>query len=364
MVLANVAPKAKRSGSAAGASGEPAAKPAAATKKAAAAKSKKEAEFLASGKAAAAAALALTLPDRPLTDGQRPIEHDVKLNTAVEDTQSMLAEIETKKLFLVANMIPIGQLHRPPLGTATKPCLRVYEIRAIMEAYVQLLVDRRRNFNSTNVLPGLCIPFDLKTHKLIDKPASIMKEEYLTYDFFVIGGGHSRVCTERLHMENKSNPTFQQMANFIYVGLTAEQGRLLARQHNADQAFSRDMSHNEIIQMMHATYMSHGKSKDWPTKQIALKEIGIPCDNPSDNRAKRWDNSWQLACHDGKIWQLLSQVFKMTLNGTLKGQDKKGKKFLDASAPETNDASALSVNKGKRGRKPQTDRPPGTRLNA
>ena len=237
-----------------------------------------------------------------------------------------------------------------------------------MEAYLQLLVDRRRMFNSTNVLPGLAIPFDPKTNKLITysspEELAALKKKYLDHDYIVIGGGHSRECTKRLHMENKSNPAFQQMACFIYVNPTVEEGRLLARQHNADQAFSRDMSHNEIIQMMHATWEANGKSKDWPVKQIALREIGFPCSNAGDPMAKRWDNSWQLACHDGQIWGLLSQVFKMTLKGTLKGQDKKGKKFLEASNPESADASSLSVNKSKRGRKPKTDRLPGTLLHA
>jgi hypothetical protein len=294
----------------------------------------------------------------PLTEGQRPQEVDVLEGTAGKDLQACLAATEKKKLFLTSKMIPIRQLHRPPLGTKNLPSLQPYEIRSIMESYVQLLVDRRRLFNSTNVLPGLAIPYDMKTNKLIDEDKKTMKRNYLEYNYMVIGGGHSRESMKRLHFENLDNPQFQEMAVFIYVGVTVNEGRLLARQHNSDQAFSRDMSHNEIIQMMHATYVANGNDKSWKTKKIALTECGYPCNSGADSIAKRWDCSWQLACHDGETWALLSQIFKMTLKGTLKGQDKKGKRFLVASAPSESSGGGGDVVK-KRGRKPKTDRPPG-----
>ena len=297
-------------------------------------------------------------PKAPLIEGQRPEEIDPLEGTAVQDVHLRLAAIEQKKLFNAPKLIPIRQLHRPPQATKTLPSLTQYEIRAIMESYVQMLVDRRRLFNSTNVLPGLAIPFDRKTHQLIILDEAEMRRDYKKYDYIVIGGSHSREAMKRLHFENLDNPQFHNMSMFIYVGLSVGDARLLARQHNSNQAFSRDMSHNEIIQMMHSTFEAHGKDKTWKVKKIALSEIGYSCDNATDAMSKRWDCTWQLACHDGEAWALLSQIFKMTLKGTLKGQDKKGKKFLEASSPSEQGDSGQGLSK-KRGRKPVSDRPPG-----
>ena len=53
----------------------------------------------------------------------------------------------------------------------------------------------------------------------------------------------------------------------------------LAKAHNDDQQFSRDLSHNEILQMMHATFMKAGgdaNAKTFAVKQQALTSTNAP----------------------------------------------------------------------------------------
>ena len=145
----------------------------------------------------------------------------------------------------------------------------------------------------------------------------------------------------------------------------------LAKAHNDDQQFSRDLSHNEILQMMHATFMKAGgdaNAKTFAVKQQALSEVGILVNKCSDPLAKRWDNSWQLACHTGEIWDLLTNVFKLTLEGKLKGMSATAKKYVDASFREAEGEPAgppASGGKSRKGRTgPKSARPPMPRSKA
>ena len=127
--------------------------------------------------------------------------------------------------------------------------------------------------------------------------------------------------------------------------------------------------------MMHGTFMKTvtpehpNGDKSFPIKQKALAEVGILVDKSSDGTAKRWDNSWQLACHTGEIWTLLSKVFKLTLEGKLKGMSANAKKYVDPSFRESTDASnaapAAAGGKSKKGRSgPKSARPPMPRSKA
>ena len=78
-------------------------------------------------------------------------------------------------------------------------------------------------------------------------------------------------------------------------------GEQLAKSHNDDNQFSRDMSHNEQLQMMHACFIKHGgKDKSFKVKQLALKEMGVIVEKSTDPMNKKFENSWQLACHTGR----------------------------------------------------------------
>jgi hypothetical protein len=136
----------------------------------------------------------------------------------------------------------------------------------------------------------------------------------------------------------------------------------LAKAHNDNQEFSRNLSNNELVQMMHATFIKEGGvDKSFSIKQKALMEVGIVVDKSSDKTAKRYDNQWQLACHSGELWALLSQVFKLTLEGKLKGMDATAKKFVERDSV-TEEAGAGGGagggGKSKKGRLPKTARHP------
>ena len=148
--------------------------------------------------------------------------------------------------------------------------------------------------------------------------------------------------------------------------------RQLAKSHNDNQEFSRNLSNNELVQMMHSTFISNGGvDKSFAIKQKALLEVGIIVDKSSDKIAKRYDNQWQLACHKGEVWTLLSRVFKLTLEGKLKGMDATAKKFVDGSSRDEvpgggagegstggGGGSGGGGGKSKKGRQPKSARPP------
>jgi len=161
---------------------------------------------------------------------QRPIELASGLtgDSMLERWQAVRASSERKKAFVTAQVIDIKQLHKPPgprMYRGSKlPSLLAYEIREIFEQYVLLQMDRRRYFNSTNVLPGIAIPFNKATHKLITD-MELVRRSWKTMDFIVIGGCHSREATARLHKENPSTPEFTVMQCYIYVALNEEEAR-------------------------------------------------------------------------------------------------------------------------------------------
>ena len=136
-------------------------------------------------------------------------------------------------------------------------------------------------------------------------------------------------------------------------------GEQLAKSHNDDNQFSRDMSHNEQLQMMHACFIKHGgKDKSFKVKQLALKEMGVIVEKSTDPMNKKFENSWQLACHTGEIWALLSQVFKLTLEGRLKGMEAAAKKYVDPSIRDSVYTEAKQPANKKAGRQPKTPRAP------
>jgi hypothetical protein len=142
--------------------------------------------------------------------------------------QKMRSACEAKKAFVVAQVLPIHRLHRPPgsrmLNGKQLPSLKAYEIREIFETYVTLHMDRRRYFNSTSVLPGIAIPFDRNTHELITDMRYVQRN-FADMDFIIIGGSHSREAAYRLYLENPDRPEFSTMQCYIYVNVTEEEAR-------------------------------------------------------------------------------------------------------------------------------------------
>ena len=101
-------------------------------------------------------------------------------------------------------------------------------------------------------------------------------------------------------------PFFKYVECKVYVGLTHEEAKLLAWDHNNDNNYRRKMSCIERIRFFHYEYLDTlkrcGPRLNLGLRRQCLLEVGIVVDEStkSDNLSK-YDSWFQLAFRTGEV---------------------------------------------------------------
>ena len=75
------------------------------------------------------------------------------------------------------------------------------------------------------------------------------------YTYYVIGGSHSAEARRKLVKEYPFTSYFKYVECKVYVGLTQEEAKLLAWNHNNDNDYKKKMSCIERIRFFHHEYL-------------------------------------------------------------------------------------------------------------
>ena len=124
--------------------------------------------------------------------------------------------------------------------------------------------------------------------------------------------------------------SFKYVECKIYVGLTIEESKLLACDHNNDNDndYKQKMFSIEWIRFFHHEYLDVKQkigTKLYPTlRRQCLHEVRIVVDDAIKPDGIRKYESWfQLSFRDGEVWKLQDQIFMMWENKEVKGERQK-----------------------------------------
>ncbi|GBG87022.1 hypothetical protein CBR_g44476 [Chara braunii] len=155
-----------------------------------------------------------------------------------------LKELNEKKLDNNSFTLPMSCLKRPPKDESGKGPL---EIREPDERHVRTIIESMKKNPFPDTLPhvGLIDPKEVSRKEDVDWE----KVEEGGYNIFVIGGGHTREARERLRRLHPDTEQFHYANCFVYVGLTNEEARQIAHEHNHQRTnpqFQVFMRSNEV----------------------------------------------------------------------------------------------------------------------
>ena len=111
-------------------------------------------------------------------------------------------------------------------------------------------------------------------------------------------------------------PYFKYAECKVYAGLTLEEAKLLAWDHNNDNDYRQKMSCIERIRFFHHQYLDalqKGGGKLHPNlRRQCLLEVGIAVDESTRSEGLRKYDSWfQLAFRSGEVWELQDSIFSI-----------------------------------------------------
>ena len=221
--------------------------------------------------------------------------------------------------------LPITLVNRPPIDPATGR--RPLEIREPHNMHVQNLKKKMKINPHATVVPFLVMVDPLQCSVIDDFDISNPEK----YQYFVIGGSHSAEARRQLVMEHPTTYFFKYAECKIYVGLTVDEAKLLAWDHNNDNDYRQKMSSIERIRFFHYEYLDSlkqfGPKLNPGLRKHCLNEVGIVTDETVKSEGLRKYEPWfQLAFRDGKVWDLQDAIFTLWENKEVKGQKvKKGK---------------------------------------
>ena len=115
------------------------------------------------------------------------------------------------------------------------------------------------------------------------------------------------------------------------MGLTLEEAKLLAWDHNNDNDYRQKMSSIERIRFFHHEYLdalqTHGPKLYPALRRQCLYEVGILIyDTVESDGIRKYESWFQLAFRDGVVWDLQDQIFSMWENKEVNGQKQKKSK--------------------------------------
>ena len=120
------------------------------------------------------------------------------------------------------------------------------------------------------------------------------------YNYYVIGGSHSTEARSQLVREHPTTYFFKYVECKIYVGLTTEEAKLLAWDHNNDNNCRQKISFIERIRFFHHEYLDvkqKSGTKLFPAlRQQCLHEVRIFVnDAVKSNGICKYESWFQLA---------------------------------------------------------------------
>ena len=109
------------------------------------------------------------------------------------------------------------------------------------------------------------------------------------YNYFLIGGSHSAKAQRQLVREHPTTFFFKYAECKIYVGLTTEEAKLLAWNHNNDNDYKQKMSSIKRIRFFHHEYLDirqkFGPNLHPRLRRQCLHEVGIVVDDNVSQKA-------------------------------------------------------------------------------
>ena len=221
--------------------------------------------------------------------------------------------------------LPITHIHRPPIDEKTGR--RPLEIREPHRMHVQNLKKKMKINPHATVVPFIVMvdPEECSDTESFD----VRKHDQ--YNYFVIGGSHSAEARRQLVKEHPTTFFFKYAECKIYVGLTTEEAKLLAWDHNNDNDYRQKMSSIERIRFFHHEFLDYKQNSGVKVhpglRRQCLHEVGIVVDeNVKSDGLRKYEPWFQLAFRDGEVWDLQDQIFSMWESKEVKGQrQKKGK---------------------------------------
>ena len=152
------------------------------------------------------------------------------------------------------------------------------------------------------------------------------------YTYYVIGGSHSAEARRQLVKEYPLTPFFKYVECKVYAGLTHEEAKLLAWDHNNDNDYRQKMSCIERIRFFHHEYLDalqkYGPRLHPGLRRQCLLEVGIAVDESTKSEGLRKYDSWfQLAFRTREVWDLQDRIFSMWERKEIKGQRSKKAKL-------------------------------------
>ena len=221
--------------------------------------------------------------------------------------------------------LPITLVNRPPVDPVSGR--RPLEIREPHNLHVQNLKKKMKINPHATVVPFLVMVDPDQCDNVNDFDISNPEK----YQYYVIGGSHSAEARRQLVKEHPTTYFFKYAECKIYVGLTVDEAKLLAWDHNNDNDYRQKMSSIERIRFFHYEYLDvvrqHGPKLFPGLRRQCLNEVGIVIDETVRSDGLRKYEPWfQLAFRDGSVWDLQDRIFTLWENKEVKGQKvKKGK---------------------------------------
>ena len=215
--------------------------------------------------------------------------------------------------------LPISSIQRPPIDPETGR--RTLEIREPHAVHVQNLKSKMKINPHATVVPFLVMVDPEQCPTVADFKYSSSDD----YTYYVIGGSHSAEARRQLVKEYPLTPFFKYAECKVYAGLTHEEAKLLAWDHNNDNDYRQKMSCIERIRFFHHEYLDalqrFGPKLNPGLRRQCLLEVGIAVDESTKSEGLRKYDSWfQLAFRTGEVWDLQDRIFGMWERKEVKGQ--------------------------------------------
>ena len=222
--------------------------------------------------------------------------------------------------------LPICSIQRPPIDPETGR--RALEIREPHSVHVQNLKSKMKINPHATVVPFLVMVDPDQCPIVADFKYSSADD----YTYYVIGGSHSTEARRQLVKEYPLTPFFKYAECKVYAGLTHEEAKLLAWDHNNDNDYRQKMSCIERIRFFHHEYLDalqkFGPRLHPGLQRQCLLEVGITVDESTKSEGLRKYDSWfQLAFRIGEVWDLQDRIFSMWEHKEIKGQKSKKAKL-------------------------------------
>ncbi|MCO5585897.1 hypothetical protein L7F22_039831 [Adiantum nelumboides] len=145
---------------------------------------------------------------------------------------------------------------------------------AVIPAHVSNLKLQMKDKPTTNVLPLLVL---LDPASCPNK-ASFVKSRIESYKYFVLGGTHSLVARKEHCAEYPFVESYKTVLAWVYAGLSDEDAKTLALDHNVDLEMRLSMSFLQKVHYFHNEWVDHlrqGKNVDETFKVRLCEQVGL-----------------------------------------------------------------------------------------